>query len=99
MKKGSNNKMVFNHEEQANFKVKLDTVTDVREFVNTACNCPYGTSVVLKRDDYTWVDGKSIMGLFSLNLSEPVIMAILSNESDNMIENIVHKFNKWRIKE
>lgn len=96
---GSDDIMVFNHEEQANFKVKIDTVADVREFVNTACNCPYGTSIVLKRDEYTWVDGKSIMGLFSLNLSEPVTMAILSNESDNMIEKIVHKFDKWRTNE
>ena len=51
------------------FFVSLASIEDVRQFVNAATRCPCEVDVLSGR--YV-VDGKSIMGLFSLDLSQPV---------------------------
>ena len=56
--------------------VLLDKITDIRDFVNLASKC---------RDDVTIgsgrfkVDAKSIMGLFSLDLSKPLKVEFYGN--------------------
>lgn len=49
--------------------ISLNKVTDVKEFVNKAHSLP--SSITLKCGRYC-VDGKSILGIFSLDLSQPI---------------------------
>ena len=72
-------------------RIKLPTANDVKEFVNAAMLCPYQIDV--KRGRYI-VDGKSIMGLFSLNLSEPLSVMIPMTANKNYIKNA---FKKWEV--
>ncbi|MCL2387510.1 MAG: HPr family phosphocarrier protein [Defluviitaleaceae bacterium] len=53
--------------------VKLDTVEKVKIFVNTVA--PLEGDIDLGSDRYV-VDAKSIMGIFSLDLSKPLKLAI-----------------------
>lgn len=49
--------------------VHLNTIDDVKNFVKTANSI--GTAVFAKSGDYT-VDAKSIMGIFSLDLTKDI---------------------------
>ena len=49
--------------------IRLFSINDVKEFVNAACNADFDIDLISGR--YT-VDAKSIMGIFSLDLSKPV---------------------------
>ncbi len=51
------------------FLITLSSIDDVRQFVNAATRCTCEVDVLSGR--YV-VDAKSIMGLFSLDLSQPV---------------------------
>ena len=55
------------------FQVLLTSVADVKDFVDAAAGCPSEIDVCAKR--YV-VNGKSIMGLFSVDLSAPVTVAV-----------------------
>ena len=49
----------------------IDTVAEVQSFVKTANAVPF--AVTVKQGNYV-VDGKSILGLYSLNLTRPVFV-------------------------
>ena len=72
-------------------RIKLPTANDVKEFVNIAMMCTYQIDV--KHGRYI-VEGKSIMGLFSLNLSEPLTVMIPMTANKNYIKNA---FKKWEV--
>ncbi len=55
------------------FQVLLTSVADVKDFVDAAAGCPSEIDVCAKR--YV-VNGKSIMGLFSIDLSAPVTVVV-----------------------
>lgn len=55
------------------FQVLLTSVADVKDFVDAAAACPSEIDVCSKR--YV-VNGKSIMGLFSVDLSVPVTVVV-----------------------
>jgi len=57
-------------------KILLDTVEKVRGFVNTVG--PMDGDVDIVSDRYV-VDAKSIMGIFSLDLSKPLNLNILDD--------------------
>ena len=61
------------------FYVSLSSIEDVRQFVNAATRCPCEVDVLSGR--YV-VDGKSIMGLFSLDLSQPVKVEVRGAEEE-----------------
>lgn len=61
------------------FYVALHSINDVREFVSAASLTPVDIDVVSGR--YT-IDAKSIMGLFSLSLQEPVMVRVYGTDSD-----------------
>lgn len=61
------------------FYASLDSIRAVREFVSAASLTPVDIDVVSER--YT-VDAKSILGLFSLNLEEPVQVKVYGTEAD-----------------
>jgi hypothetical protein len=49
--------------------IKLDTFDKIRKFIDITCSMDYELDLVSGR--YV-VDGKSIMGIFSLDLSNPI---------------------------
>lgn len=67
-------------------KVRLNTVKDVQRFVAAMDKIP-NEKVTLSRDVYC-VDARSIMGVFSLNLSEPVTLKIVGDVSQNVLDSI-----------
>lgn len=61
------------------FYVSLSSIEDVRQFVNAATCCPCEVDVLSGR--YV-IDAKSIMGLFSLDLSKPVRVEVHGSDSE-----------------
>ncbi len=72
-------------------EIELLTANDVKEFVRAAMLCPYQIDVC--RGRYV-VNGKSIMGLFSLNLSETLSVMIPMTASKNYVKSA---FKKWEV--
>lgn len=75
-------------------KIVLNDIEDVKGFVATMNKCAYPTT--LKANKYV-VDAKSIMGVFSLNLVEPVALEIEADREQ--VENIVNGIDKYIVKE
>lgn len=73
-------------------EVSLDNVDKVKEFIATSQSIP--VDMQLRSGKYV-VDAKSILGVFSLDLSHSVILEIEdSNEDASMYEAIFSKFIK-----
>ena len=67
-------------------KIRLSTIVDVRDFVNAVV--AFRGDVDLTSGRYV-VDGKSIMGIFSLDLLNPIEMTIHGEaEADELIAKI-----------
>lgn len=69
------------------FKVELTTIDDVKTFV-TICSAVASHSVV-RQDSYA-VNGASLMGMFSLDLSKPLTVEIDDDRA-------IHYFRKWMV--
>lgn len=65
--------------------LKLETINDVKEFVNAVTMCDYDVDLVSGR--YS-IDAKSIMGIFSLDLSRPVELQAHVDNCDDLIAKI-----------
>ena len=63
--------------------VKLVSIDDVKDFVKKANMLPYDVDLSLGK--YT-VDAKSIMGIFSLDLSREIELTIHSDKTDFLNE-------------
>lgn len=75
------------------FEVKLITPKDVSEFASAASNCPASIKVLASHGEFV-VDAKSIMWLYSLNLSQPITIEI-SSDLDIDINTYFAFFEKW----
>ena len=60
-------------------KIRLTQVDQVREFVELTYNCNYDVDLV--SDRYT-VDAKSLLGIYSLDLSNPLQVVIYGDDSE-----------------
>ena len=67
----------------------LKSINDVKDFVNIANK--YDCDIDLTSGRYV-VDAKSIMGIFSLDLSKPIKVEIHSNDSCDEILNDLKRF-------
>lgn len=65
--------------------IRLSTIADVRDFVNAVA--AFDGEVDLSSGRYV-VDGKSIMGIFSLDLLSPIKLTIHSDNADALLEKI-----------
>lgn len=65
--------------------IKLETIQDVREFVNIMSTQTVDIDLCSGR--YV-VDAKSIMGIFSLDLLKPIEMTIYSDDCDELLASI-----------
>ena len=59
------------------FNIMLDSINKVKAFVNIVAKCDYDVDLTSGR--YV-VDAKSIMGIFSLDLSKPIKIDIHSDD-------------------
>jgi hypothetical protein len=57
--------------------IKLRSIDDIKKFINEVTKCAYDVDVSSGR---YLIDGKSIMGIFSLDLSKPVKVILRSND-------------------
>ena len=67
------------------YSIMLNTINDVKQFVNTVTKYDFDIDLVSGR--YA-IDAKSIMGIFSLDLSKPIDLNIHadSEEVDHILE-------------
>ena len=66
-------------------KIRLSTIEDVRNFVDTVLKYPGETDLSSGR--YI-VDAKSIMGIFSLDLMNPIILTAQDDDAPALFEEI-----------
>lgn len=69
--------------------LRLNMVSDVKEFIEQVSKID--VDVDLSKDRYT-IDAKSVVGIFTLDLSDPVKLVI---HSDN--ESLIEPFKKWAV--
>lgn len=71
-------------------KISLEMAQKVKEFVAVAQDCPY--EILLKSGKYV-VDAKSILGIFSLDLSQPLTVEVYSDDCAEFL----NKLEKFRV--
>lgn len=79
-------------------KIFLRTPQDVKMFCNLMNTVPRNGSVIVKHNEYT-VSGRSILGMLSLNLSEPVALRvnIPDTETDFDEKAFLNALNEWSV--
>ena len=75
---------------QSLFQIKLNTIEDVKTFVDAANK--FNGRVTVRNMHYA-VDGKSIMGIFSIDLSGILTVEFESEPS----KEIINLFSHWRV--
>ncbi len=70
-------------------KVSLNSVEKVREFVRVISKVDDNIDLVSGR---RMVDAKSILGIFSLDLSKPIIVEFNGSDNRRKIMQMLHKF-------
>ena len=66
-------------------KIKLSLAENVKTFVNIVNKYPYDVDLRAGRHV---VDAKSILGIFSLDLSKPIAMEVYDDACDDLLEDI-----------
>lgn len=66
-------------------KIKLDSISDVKEFVTAVSMCDFEVDLISGR--YT-VDAKSIMGIFSLDLSNAIELIAYTDDTQALFGQI-----------
>lgn len=67
------------------FEIVLSSINDAKNFANIAAN--YDFDVDLSSGRYI-VDGKSVMGILSLDLNHPIKVEIHSDECDLLVDEL-----------
>ena len=65
--------------------IRLSTIADVRDFVNAVA--AFDGEVDLSSGRYV-VDGKSIMGIFSLDLLNPILLTAHTDDAGELFEKL-----------
>ena len=65
--------------------IRLSLVENVNKFVNVVSRYPFEMDLRAGRHV---VDAKSILGIFSLDLSRPITLDIYSDDCDGLLEEI-----------
>ena len=60
-------------------KISINTINDVKNFVNIVTRCEYDVDIISGR--YV-IDAKSIMGIFSIDLTKPVTVSVNGTEEE-----------------
>ena len=65
--------------------IKLSLAENVKTFVNTVNRYPYDMDLRAGRHV---VDAKSILGIFSLDLSKPITLEVYTDECEDLMNDI-----------
>lgn len=65
--------------------IKLSLAENVKEFVNVVASYPFDIDLRAGRHV---VDAKSILGIFSLDLSKPIALEVYSDDCDELLEKV-----------
>ena len=65
--------------------IMLSTINDVKTFVNVVCKYDFEVDLISGR---YMIDAKSIMGIFSLDLSKPIKMQVHSEDAQAFLDEI-----------
>ena len=65
--------------------IKLSFAEEVKTFVNVANRYPYDMDLRAGRHV---VDAKSMLGIFSLDLSQPITLEVYADECDDLINDL-----------
>lgn len=76
--------------------IRLKTINDVNSF-SKACSDYYAGDIDVKQGRQI-IDGKSVLGIFSLNLMEPLNVNIITDNKD-VEYNFYNFLRKWSINE
>lgn len=71
--------------------IRLSLVENVNRFVNIVSRYPFDMDLRAGRHV---VDAKSILGIFSLDLSKPITLEIYSDSCDELLEEIASFISK-----
>ena len=63
-------------------KVSLSMAESVKNFVNIVGKYPYDIDL---RSGRFVIDAKSLLGIFSLDLSKPIVLEVYSDKCDDLI--------------
>jgi len=66
-------------------EIMLTSINDVKTFVNIVNNYEFDVDLVSGR--YV-VDAKSIMGIFSLDLSKPIVVEVRNDDCDKFMNEL-----------
>jgi len=66
-------------------KISLGLAESVKKFVNVVNKYPYEIDL---RSGRFLIDAKSLLGIFSLDLSKPVVMEVHDDNCDDLIEDL-----------
>ncbi len=66
-------------------KISLCMAEHVKKFVNVTNKYPYDIDL---RSGRFVIDAKSLLGIFSLDLSSPIVMEVHSDECDDLIADL-----------
>lgn len=66
-------------------KVSLSMAESVKNFVNTVSKYPYEIDL---RSGRFVIDAKSLLGIFSLDLSKPIVLEIHADSCDDLISDL-----------
>ena len=65
--------------------IRINTINDVKEFVSIVSKCDYDVDIISGR--YA-IDAKSIMGIFSLDLSKDLELHVHSDDCADFLDEI-----------
>ena len=77
-------------------RIKLNTINDVNSFVNTSTK--YYEGDIYVKQGRQIIDGKSILGIFSLNLTQPIEISI-NTDNVNTERDFYNFIKKWEVNE
>lgn len=66
-------------------KININTINGVKDFVSIVSKCDYDVDIISGR--YA-IDAKSIMGIFSLDLSKELTLNIHSDECAELLDEL-----------
>lgn len=66
-------------------QIVLTSIEDVRRFVTLANECDFDVTMVSGKYK---INGKSIMGVFSLDLSHPITVEVEADNAGNFLEKL-----------
>lgn len=72
---------------------KIDTVPKVKKFTDI-CNRYKGSVFVYTQEGYI-IDGKSIMGMFSINIMNPLRVLMEDEPDEEIIENFYNEIREF----